>query len=151
VLPSAHLPDVEGWRRIHRLLGAATFVLPLALSVLIVREVMLDPPPGAIDPPTETTRFGLNLKQRRVIFEKFARPERRWRREARMEFPDHEWSRSDHYFKLVRERASRLARVHKVHYSVIYMIYDEGIRRRWPDRRGAPLPASVPPLDPRKE
>jgi hypothetical protein len=147
----AHLPDAEGRRRILRLLGVATFVLPLVLSVLVVREVLTDPPPGAVEQPTETSRHGLSLRQRKEIFGKLAKMERRWRREARMEFPDHEWSRSDHYFKLVRERASHLSRVHGVHYSVIYLIYDEGIRRRWPDGRGEPLPASVPPLDPRKE
>ena len=54
------------------MLGAATFVLPLVLSVLVVHEVMTDPPPGAIEPPTETSRHGLSLRQRKEIFGKIA-------------------------------------------------------------------------------
>lgn len=149
ILEMLDLSDPEGWLRLHRRLGLATLVLPLVLVVLVIVQVLSASRPHPVPPDRPGERFGLDDRARREIFSSFAEHEDTWRTQARIQFPDHEWSQSDSYFCHVKDHAVHYSFVHDLHYSQVFLIYDEGIHEHWPGKDGEPLPASTKPLEPR--
>jgi len=49
----------------------------------------------------------------------------------------------------VRDHAHRMAERHDLDVSVIYLIYDEGVREGWATRKGQRIAPTVTPLRPR--
>lgn len=143
------LGDVDRLLALHRRLGAATLVLPAVLLVIIVAGVVSSTPRTALPPPDGDRLFGIEEQNRREIFTRITRHEHFSRSMAAEQFPDHEWSRSDAYFAHMRDLIVHLALIHDLHASQIFLVFDEGIRKHWPDDRGNPLPASTTPLRPR--
>jgi hypothetical protein len=135
---------------LHRTISAATLVMPLAAAVaLCLHAASLPAPRPMQDAPGP--RFGLERSVRDRLWERFANEEDSMRRLARERFPEHAWSQEDDYFSNVRDLVHVLAAGAGVHYSRVYMVYDEGVKLRRTTRKGRPLPAFTRPLDPRRE
>ena len=133
----------------HRLLSLSTLVLPLVLLAIIVAGVVSSAPPDRVPPPDGDGLFGLSEERRREIFTRITRHEHFSRSMAVKQFPGDAWSQSDAYFGHMRDLVVHLAIIHDLHTSQIFLVFDEGIRKRWPDDQGKPLPATTEPLQPR--
>jgi hypothetical protein len=143
------LGDVDRLALLHRRLGIATLVLPAILLAIIVAGVVRSAPPTPVPPPEGDRLFGLEEEERREIFTRITRHEHFSRSMAKEQFPGDSWSQSDAYFGHMRDLVVHLARIHDLHTSQIFLVFDEGIRLHWPDDRGNPLPATTVPLRPR--
>jgi hypothetical protein len=99
----------------------------------------------------EGHRYGLLLEKRKAIFAELAAAEIAERKRATEAnaWLGHMWSREDDRGHQELSLARSLALKHNVSLSVVYMILDEGIRKKWPAPDGNPLPATTPPQDPR--
>jgi hypothetical protein len=96
-------------------------------------------------------RFGLPVSERRAIFTRVVRGEPGYRRLAESRFAPHAFSVNDDRAWGEMHDARALDREREdLTLSQIYLILDEGIRRRWSGPNGQPLEATVPPLDPRR-
>jgi hypothetical protein len=115
--------------------------------------IMAAPAPPPIPLPTATTRFGLTEEQRRAIFHELAAAEQaeRARAIAQNTWGGHAWSREDDLGYVLRDRARALATRYGVSLTHVYLVFDEGVRNRWPGPDGQPLAATVTPLSLRTE
>jgi hypothetical protein len=59
----------------------------------------------------------------------------------------HIWSREDDRGWGERVLARSLAQKYGISLTQVFLVLDEGIRKKWPGPDGNPLPATVPPLD----
>jgi len=143
------LGDRDRLIALHRRLGLATLVIPVILLAVIVAGVVASAPPTPVAPPEGDGLFGLDEEKRREIFTRITQHEHFARSMAEEQFPDDAWSQSDAYFGHMRDLVVHLAFVHDLHTSQIFLVFDEGIRKHWPDDGGNPLPASTEPLRPR--
>lgn len=107
-------------------------------------------PPPVPASQTDDRRFGLSLEERRELFTALVRNEPRHRARAARHFPGDPFSINDDRSHGEMVDARQLARTRGLSISQVYLILDEGIRRRWPGPEGEPLEATVPPLDPRR-
>ncbi len=135
-------------RRIKRWGYRLLWLLPVGLVLWLGIHVTRHAPPDPIPPAQKSKRFGLSEEKRREVFEDIAEWDARWRRWAKQEFPNSKWSREDHYHNLLRMHVEKLIDRHELNYAVIYLIYDEGIRQRWPTPEGDPLRPTTVPLEP---
>jgi hypothetical protein len=141
-------PGKIGWERIYRWVGIATLVLPVMVAWMVVEDVRSWPEPAPMT-VTEEKSFGLTEKARRMYFTKIAQFEEHWRTEAKKQFPKQKWSQCDAYFNHVMQHVQHLARIYRVHYSQMFMVLDEGVRKGWTDEQGGKMPAVTEPLRPR--
>jgi hypothetical protein len=122
--------------------------LPIGGALWIVLHVVEQPAPTPVPSPNDSETFGLAESKRKEIFGDIAEWNNRWRRWAKHDFPNSKWSREDHYHNLLRMHVEKLVDRHDLNYSIIYLIYDEGVRKRWPAPDGEPLRPTTVPLDP---
>jgi hypothetical protein len=99
----------------------------------------------------EGFRYGLPLEKRQAIFNELAAGElvERKRGIDQNTWNGHLWSREDDRGHQELTLARNLAARNKISLTQVYLILDEGIRKRWPAPDGRPLPATTPPQDPR--
>jgi hypothetical protein len=152
-------PPVRGWleaqtRKRSVRLAARWGPRLLLLAPLVWLEVVIirTTSPASLPPiPYGATaaRFGVPEAERRAIWLELTKHEPQWRQEAARKFPGDAWSQQDDYSSYVVHHVLELASAHRLHYSVVYMILDEGIRRHWPGPDGKPLVAVPVPLRPR--
>jgi len=140
-----HLLVSLGWHSLT-LLAAAVVIAQATAPVWSTPEPSPLPPDGA-----DGTRFGLPEAQRRAIFARLADQEPIAKRIARVRFGSHAWSVEDDRARMEKDTARALARRHGINLSQVYLVLDEGIRKRWVGARGQPLLATTPPLDRRRE
>jgi hypothetical protein len=97
----------------------------------------------------EDYRFRLPERTRREIFLEIATAEISVRARAVQldTWNGHPWSREDDRGHFERVELRRLAKLHDLALTQMYLILDEGIRGRWPGPDGEPLPGTSPPLD----
>jgi hypothetical protein len=100
----------------------------------------------------EDYRFRLPEHTRREIFAEIAENEQAARAHAIQtnSWGGHLWSREDDRGHYERVFFRALAKRHELSLSQVYLILDEGVRLKWPGPNGLPLPATVPPLNPRQ-
>jgi hypothetical protein len=134
-----------GWR-------SFTLVVGVAVTVHVTARLWSTPEPLPLPPDgADGTRFGLREAQRRAIFARLANQEPVSKRIARARFGTHEWSVEDDRARMEKDTARALARKHGINLAQVYLVLDEGIRKRWTGLRQEPLPATTPPLDRRRE
>jgi hypothetical protein len=111
------------------------------------------PPPAEIPAASSTTRFGIPEDRRREIFRLLAESENKERQRAISQntWRGHAWSREDDLGWVQRTEARRLASRFGLSLSQIYLVFDEGIRERWPGPDGQPLRATTAPINLRTE
>jgi hypothetical protein len=63
----------------------------------------------------------------------------------------HAWSREDDLGYVLRQRAREAGQRYGLSITHAYLVFDEGIRQRWPGPDGQPLPATTSPLSLRTE
>lgn len=99
----------------------------------------------------EGHRYGLTLEKRKAIFDELAAAEIAERKRAieKNTWDGHLWSREDDRGYQELHHARALAAKHGVSLTHVYLILDEGIRKKWPAPDGNPLPPTTPPQDPR--
>jgi hypothetical protein len=99
----------------------------------------------------EDYRFRLPERTRKEIFAKIADSEQaeRAREIQKNTWNGHLWSREDDRGHAERVFFRQLAKHHGISLTQVYLILDEGIRRKWPGPDGEPLPATTPPFNPR--
>jgi len=139
------------------------WLVPATLACLALARVLAAP--AVAELPTEgDDRHGVDDAQRAAIFWHIARWQVAWRVKAKAHFPNHPWSAEDDYHWNVRSHVDKvLAPKFGVSTSVIWAVYDEGVRGQWrlpppPDATSlerlvgdaGPLTPSVVPLRPRK-
>lgn len=140
------------------------WLLPATLALAVVLWAVLAPAP--VELPTEgAQRHGLDDARRAAIFWQIARWQAPWRAKAKAHFPSHPWSAEDDYHWNVRSHVDKVvAPQFKVAPSVVWAVYDEGVRGQWklpppPDStalerligEAGPLTPTVVPLRPRKK
>lgn len=144
------ITDQANWDRpVPRQWQWASLLLPLAVVAALAGRMHAAEPPQAINLHTDAAdnRFGLPPERRRAIFAEIASHHDEWHAQG-MRFSD-VWSQHDNYANLVSRHIHYLTAVHGLGHEVLFLIYDEGIRRRWPDPAGRPLPAQWVVLKPR--
>ena len=96
-------------------------------------------------------RFGLRLEKRQAIFNDLAAVEIAERQRAieGNTWQGHAWSREDDRGHYEMTAARRLAKQYGITLTHVYLILDEGIRKKWPGPDGQPLLPTTPPQDPR--
>jgi hypothetical protein len=111
------------------------------------------PAPAAIPAASSTTRFGIPEDRRREIFRMLAECENRERQRAISQntWHGHAWSRDDDLGWYIRTEARKLAGRFGISLSQVYLVFDEGIRERWPGPDGQPLRATTAPINLRTE
>jgi hypothetical protein len=126
-----------------------SLLLPLGVIVGLGLRLLFVPPPPPLDARTigNDTRFALSLSDRKAIYADIASHDAEWRALA-SRFED-EWSRHDDYHIHVSRHIQTLAAMRKLQLQVVFLIYDEGLRRHWPDPKGRWLDATWVPLRPR--
>jgi len=115
--------------------------------------IIAAPAPPPVQAPTATTRFGLNEEQRRAMFREIAAAEvaERARAIAQNTWGGHAWSREDDLGYVLRDRARAVGQRYGLSLTHAYLVFDEGLRNRWPGPDGQPLSATVAPLSLRTE
>ncbi len=161
------------WSRIQRNLQVFDFaVKPTTKAAWVVRLVVMlvaawlvvkktnalvspmlsaKPPPKIPNEEIEDYRFKYPEEVRREIFMEIAKAEQAERRRAieANTWKGHLWSREDDRGHYERVKMRELAARYKGTLTQMYLILDEGIRKKWPGPNGEPLPATTPPWDPR--
>ncbi len=134
-----------GWR-------SFTLVVAIAVTAHVTAPIWSTPGPPPLPPDgAEGTRFGLPEVQRREIFSRLANQEPVSTWIARARFGTHAWSVEDDRARMEKDTARNLARKYGINLSQVYLVLDEGIRKRWVGLRGQPLRATTPPLNRRRE
>jgi hypothetical protein len=134
---------------VRRLLAGLLLVLPIVWGTRVVLRVLSRPAAARADAGTTEERFGLDLAERQELFRDMVRQRKQWRTKAERRFQDDPWSQQDDFHAFEAPHVLNLARRNDLHYSVPYLILDEGIREGWLDDEGHPVPAPVVPLRPR--
>ena len=129
-----------------RWLSLAAWLLPVAAFAWQIQPVLRAAPPAPIAPPAGETRFGLAPTERRAIFDEIMRPVPGLRQRALRDFPNHAWTREDHYYNMLRGHIAAVGRAHGVTYTHAYLVFDDGVHARWPGPDGQPHPATTLPL-----
>ncbi|MDB4943209.1 MAG: hypothetical protein JWP97_2743 [Labilithrix sp.] len=134
-------------------------VMGFAVVVLFTRARSLTAPLLRAKPPIpvpteeiEDYRFRLPERTRREIFAVIAENEQQQRATAiaSNSWNGHLWSREDDRGHFERVFFRQVAKRFNISLSQVYLVQDEGIRAHWPGPDGEPLPATVPPLNPRQ-
>ena len=134
-----------GWRSL-------TLVVAVVVTAHVTAPIWSTPEPLPLPRDgADGTRFGLPEAERRAIFARLANQEPVFRRMARARFGTHAWSVEDDRARMEKDTVRTLARKHGINLSQVYLVLDEGIRKRWTGLRKKPLPATTPPLDRRRE
>ena len=129
----------------------------LAVLVRTVRATLgpmyRTPAPRPVPQPTSMERFGMTETIRREIFAELADAEVNERRRAitMNTWGGHAWSREDDLGYVQRARAREVAQRYRVSLSQVFLVLDEGIRRRWPGPDGLPLRGTSEPISLRRE
>lgn len=117
--------------------------------VRLIRATVNLPTPPMVPQPRDDLRFGVRLEKRKRIFANLAAKAIWGRQKGRRLFPTHPWSQEDDYHHTVHMHAHVLARAYALNYAQVYLIWDEGIRNRWPGPDNRPVRAYTVPLKPR--
>lgn len=127
----------------------ASLLLPLCMLVGLGWRLTAVKPPEPLDARTvgNDTRFGLTLEQRKAIYADIAGHDKEWR-DLSARFED-AWSQHDDYHIHVSRHIQSIAASRKLPLQVVFLIYDEGLRRHWTDAEGRWLDATWVPLRPR--
>ncbi|MFO0557054.1 MAG: hypothetical protein U0269_03470 [Polyangiales bacterium] len=135
---------------VAQLASVALFVAAWKQSGAVIAAAPAPPP---VQPPTATTRFGLTEEQRRAMFRELAAAEQaeRARAIAQNTWGGHAWSREDDLGYVLRDRARAVGQRYGLSLTHAYLVFDEGVRNRWPGPDGQPLSATVTPLSLRTE
>ena len=151
-IPRAPRPENRRQLVVALVARAALIALSVGVVIFVTHPVWSAPPPARVPPDAaEDVRFGLPVAERRAIFTRVVRGEPGYRRLAESRFAPHAFSVNDDRAWGEMHDARALDRERDdLTLSQIYLIVDEGIRRRWPGPNGQPLQATVPPLDPRR-
>lgn len=136
-------------RRLRWILAGLLLLLPIAWGTRVVVQVLSRPTPAKLDPGTPDERFGLDRTERMELFADMVRQRAGWRKNVERRFRNDPWSQQDDFHASEAPHVLGLARRLGLHYSIPYLILDEGIRERWPGVDGDPIPAEVIPLQPR--
>ncbi len=142
-------PDATWDRPVPRAWQWASLLLPLAVVLALVGRMHAADPPQAIDARTDAAdnRFGLPVERRRAIFAEIASHHAQWLSYG-ARFTD-AWSQHDDYANHVSRHIHYLSGVYGLGHEVLFLLYDEGIRRHWPDPEGRVLPGHWVVLKPR--
>jgi hypothetical protein len=148
----------RGWvsglprEEVRRWLARLAWLLPVGYFVYVLVVVASAPGPRAIDvEERDGVRFGLGEPERRALYSEIARYADHWDRMVRRDFPGHIWSQHDHFSNQLMYHVLMLAGRYELHYSVVFLIYDEGVHAGWTGPRGQTLPATWVPLQPRTQ
>ncbi len=127
----------------------ASLLLPLGVAVGLGWRLAAVPAPKPLNAQTvgNDTRFGLSLDERKAIYADIAGHDKEWR-ELAARFED-AWSQHDDYHIHVSRHIQSVAAGRKLPLQAVFLIYDEGLRRHWPDSKGVWLEATWVPLRPR--
>lgn len=132
-------------------------LMGVAVLVRTVRSTLgpmyRSPAPLPVRQPTSMERFGMTETVRREIFAELADAEVNERRRAvtMNTWGGHAWSREDDLGYVQRARARDVALRYRVSLSQVFLVLDEGIRRRWPGPDGQPLRGTSEPISLRSE
>lgn len=140
---AAPSPPPRSWRAHPRHL---LWLLPAVALAWNVRTATAPEAPAPVPPPAEDARFGVAPDVRRAVFADIMRATPGFRDNAQRSFPKHAWTRDDHYYNLMRGHIAAVARARGLTYTQAYLIFDEGVRARWPGPRGQPHVATALPL-----
>jgi hypothetical protein len=142
-------------------LGVALLVTVQLLSLFALSKsvkkalgpMVRNPAPPAIPQPTSMMRFGMTEDRRREVFRELAEAEVTERRRAieQNTWGGHAWSREDDLGYVQRARAREVAARYGLSLSQMYLVLDEGIRRRWLAPDGEPLRGTSEPINLRTE
>lgn len=122
------------------------WLVPALALAWNVRTATAPEAPAPVPPPAGDARFGVAPDVRRAVFADIMRATRGFRDDAQRRFPGHAWTRDDHYYNLLRGHIAAVARGHGLTYTQAYLIFDEGVRARWPGPGGQPHVATTRPL-----
>lgn len=103
------------------------------------------PPPLEMGSDGDAQRWGLSLETRQTMFREVAALDPEWRKKAASRFGEL-WRREDDRAASERDHVRGMAGRYHVSVTVAYLVVDEGIRLKWTVLGGAPLSASVVPL-----
>jgi hypothetical protein len=156
-----HLDDVTAPHPARPRLATALIIVAQLVSIAAVTAawkrsgalITAAPAPAPVQAPTATTRFGLREEQRRAMFLELATAEQSERQRAILQnsWGGHAWSREDDLGYVLRQRAREAGQRYGLSITHAYLVFDEGIRQRWPGPDGQPLPATTSPLSLRTE
>lgn len=143
----AALPDTPAWQNARAALRAVSIAGAIVLLLVVTQRVWRTPAPSALgaDPEGSDMRFGLSEAARRRLFSEIVANEPEWRAKAHEHFKE-AWRAEDDRAAFERDFVRDLAAKRRINVTVVYLVLDEGIRKRWPGPAGAPVEPTVVPL-----
>ncbi len=124
----------------------AAWLLPVAVVAWLVSVVVGGEPPEPIPPPEANSRFGVAEEKRREVFEAIARHTDGWRKAAANTFPERPYRAEDDFRNRMRRKVQAYTGRFDLDRTTIWLIVDEGVRKRWEGPSGEPLRATTVPL-----
>ncbi len=148
-------PDARPRSREEVLVFVALHAICLAVAVRTVASAVAPltkaAPVPLVPEDRPGERFGVKDEIRKKIFQELAAAEPEHRLKGRASFPTEAWSAEDHRASFERHLAANIAARYGLSLSQVYLIFDEGIRERWPGPDGQPLSPQTVPLKPRRK
>jgi hypothetical protein len=134
-------------RKLRITLEIVAIVVAVSALLFVTRLMWTarPPPPLEMGHDGDAVRWGLSLDTRQTMFREIAAADPGWRKEAAGRFPQ-AWRREDDRAAMERDYVRSMAGRYHVNLTVAYLVVDEGIRLKWTVPNGAPLSASVVPL-----
>lgn len=143
----ATLPDTPRVRQARFAVRALSLIAAVWLLLFVTKRVWNTPAPSALgaDPEGSDMRFGLTEAARKRLFSELVANEPEWRSKAHEHFKE-AWRAEDDRAAFERDFVRDTASKRKLNVTVVYLVLDEGIRKRWPGPGGAPVEPTVIPL-----
>jgi hypothetical protein len=149
-MPRSGAPSHRRQMIVALVVRVSLFALAIGAIAFLTAPIWSAALPEPVPRSGNGRRFGLTLEERRAVFTELVRNEARNRAHSAERFAGDPFSINDDRSWGEMHDARELARRRGLSLSQVYLVLDEGIRARWPGPDGAPLAATVPPLDPRR-
>jgi len=128
-------------------------VTPVAVLAVVMAldfvTPLTDAPPRktiTVDTNAKGDRFGVALSKRQRVFKQLAGAFERAYKNAKRKFKKHKWSQQDDRARKHLGPVRSISKRNKLPTAVGYMIFEEGVHKRWHGPKKKPVPTHIEPF-----